>query len=126
MNKQNRIVVACIFCMLALIFIIFPVGASNLHLKITFGTESKDKTVPDDFYLYYSIDGSDFSEENMVKGSLDEKKNEITFTLDSSYENKITLLRVDFPSQNDILKVESVSVSSGGLNKKIYTADEFR
>jgi hypothetical protein len=75
--------------------------------------------------MYYATYDRDFSEDTKIRGSIDYENSVITFDVPSNLEKRITGLRLDFPAEDKIVKMDSVSISSGGLIKKNYTGDYF-
>ena len=102
----------------SIIFLLIPLPASDLILRITL--EESFSIEPHDFFLYYAMDGQTWSEEHKILGSLDEERNIVSFQVDSSLEEHLTGLRIDFPNQQQLVGVENITVSSAGFPKKQY------
>lgn len=103
---------------LMILFILIPWPAADLFLRIHL--DEAEGINPNDFYLYYGTTEAGFSSEQLIQGTYDAQTGIITYRLSASLEGKLTDLRVDFPSVEQLLKIKSVTVSSGGLAKKAY------
>ena len=101
-----------------IIFLLIPLPASGLILRIAL--DESYPIEPHDFFLYYAIDGQGWSEGQKILGSLDEERNVVSFHVDSSLENNLTGLRIDFPDHQQIVDVKNITVSSAGFPKKQY------
>lgn len=102
----------------AIIFLLIPVPASDLILRITWAESSSID--PHDFFLYYAMDGQSWSEDHKILGSLDEERGIVSFQMDSSLEGRLTGLRIDFPNRQQLVTVKNITVSSAGFPKKQY------
>ena len=109
-----------LFLLGTIVFLLIPLPASDLILRITL-----TEYYPDDFYLYYAIDGPAWSEGQKILGSPDEERHVVSFQIDSSLEGHLTGLRIDFPDQQQVVGVESITVSSAGFPKKQYNPCDF-
>ena len=101
-----------------IIFLLIPLSASDLILRITWA--ESDPIEPHNFFLYYTMDGQVWSEDQKILGSLDEERGIVSFQLDSSLEGHLTGLRIDFPNQQQVVSVKNITVSSAGFPKKQY------
>ena len=103
-----------------IIFLLIPLPASSLILRITW--ENPSLIELHDVFLYYAmdVDGQVWSEDQKIIGSLDEERGIVSFRVDSSLKGRLTGLRIDFPDQQQILGVKNITVSSAGFPKKQY------
>mgnify|MGYP006916068486 CR=1 FL=1 len=101
-----------------IIFFLIPFHSSDIYLR--FYLDDPEAIQPYDFYLYYATESSDFNPDQMIKASYDETRGIITFRLDSSLEGHITGLRMDFPSERQLVIIKDITVSSAGIVKKEY------
>lgn len=101
-----------------IVFLLIPLPASNLILRITLA--ESHPIDPHDFFLYYAMEDQIWSEEQKILGSMDEKRNVVSFQVSSSLEGHLTGLRIDFPAQQQLVGVENITVSSAGFPKKQY------
>ena len=101
-----------------IIFLLIPLPASDLILRITLAESYPIE--PHNFFLYYSMDGQAWSDEQKILGSLDEDRGIVSFQVDSSLEGHLTGLRIDFPDQQQVVGVKNITVSSAGFPKKQY------
>ena len=106
-----------------IIFLLIPLPASDLILRITWGEYNPIE--PHDFFLYYSTDGQSWSEEQKITGSLDEERSVVSFQVDSSLKGRIAGLRIDFPCQQQVVEIKDITVSSAGFPKKQYNPCTF-
>lgn len=101
-----------------IIFLLIPLPASNLILRITWAESNPIESR--DFFLYYTMDGQAWSEEQKISGSLDEERSVVSFQVDSSLEGRLAGLRIDFPNQQQLVEVINITVSSAGFPKRQY------
>ena len=101
-----------------IVFLLIPLPASDLILRITWA--DPDSIEPHNFFLYYTIDGQAWSDEQKILGSLDEERGIVSFQMDSSLEGHLTGLRIDFPNHEQLVSVKNITVSSAGFPKKQY------
>ena len=101
-----------------IIFLLIPMPASNLILRITW--EGPDSINPYDFYLYYTVDGQEWNDEQKIPGTPDEERGTVSFKVDSSLAGHLTGLRIDFPNYEQLMSVKNITVSSAGFPKKQY------
>lgn len=101
-----------------IIFQLIPLPASDLILRITL--EDSFPIESHDFFLYYATYGQIWTEEQKILGSLDAERDIISFQVDSSLEGRLTGLRIDFPSQQQVMCVKNITISSAGFPKKQY------
>ena len=116
MKKKWPVILIVAACMIA--FIALPMRASSLTIRITL-----DPNFPIDantFYLYYAVDGSGFTEEQVIPATYSEEKGILSFALDSSLAGHLTGLRLDFPNQEQVVGLRDVTVSSAGIVKQRY------
>ena len=106
-----------------IIFQLIPLPASDLIIRITWA--ETDPIEPHDFYLYYTTEEQAWSNEQMIRGSLDEERRIVSFRVDSSLEGHLTGLRIDFPNQQQLVSVKNITVSSAGFVKKQYNPCAF-
>lgn len=105
--------------LLMILYIVIPFSTSDLHIKINFAEVSGDKC-----NLYYATTesggflGTQLLTADIVDGQAD-------FVLDAALCGKLTQLRFDWPNEVQTLCVKDVTVSSAGLNKKIYSKERF-
>ena len=109
-----------IILLLIILVIIIPQPSADIYIRLHFSEIAGDK-----LQLFYSTDTSDFfSQEQSITSVVDKEKKQVTFRLDGELYKHITGLRLDFPLQ-DVLKVSSITVSSGGVVKKQYDPIHF-
>lgn len=106
-----------------IVFQLLPMPASDLIIRITWS--ETDAINPNDFYLYYTTEERIWSNEQMIRGSLDEEKCTVSFRVDSSLEGHLTGLRIDFPAQQQLVNIKNITVSSAGFRKKQYNPSVF-
>ena len=114
--STKQIIAFCVFALITAIFVLMPFPASDLYLRLYFKEIQGSK-----YELYYSTDSAEgFSAERLIPAAIDSDDNHITFRLDSSLAGHITGLRLDFPSLEQVICVENVTVSSAGIVKRQY------
>ncbi len=75
--------------------------------------------------LYYAtrekpVPGDD----TFIRGEYDEKTGDVVFDIDGSLEGDITVLRLDFPADSELVLIDSVSVRSAGITRKRWSVTD--
>ncbi|MBO4609142.1 MAG: hypothetical protein J5696_04650 [Lachnospiraceae bacterium] len=119
MKRITKTIIICV-CLLAIILI--PLPADDLYLRFHIREGSTDG-----YRIYYAtLSDPVYSDEHYVDSAYDEKTGQITFILDSSLEGTVTGIRLDYPVVDDMIVIDGVSVSSGGIvRKRISVPDLF-
>ena len=107
---------------LALRFILLPIPASDLIIRIYF-----DEIAGNACELYYSVDaGKSLSPEQCIYSEINGAGKSVEFRLDGALENRLTALRLDWPNDTEqLICVKNISVSSGGVIRKEYNPCNF-
>lgn len=114
MNK--KLVCHCFAILFALIFILLPLPASDLIIRIYFTEISGDSCS-----LYYTTDTDGaFSENQVITSAINYNDMSVEFRLDGSLENHITNLRLDFPQIEQLIGIQEITASSAGVIRKSY------
>lgn len=118
---RKKLLYSVLILILMFVFIMLPLPASDLRIRIHFDTIEGNNLV-----LYYSTDSTnDFSDAQSISQGIEQDTKQVTFTLPSSLENHITGLRLDFPDEEQLLCVRSITVSSAGTVKRQYNPCNF-
>lgn len=118
---KKKILFACIAFLLMAAFVLIPVPASNLYIRIYF-----DEIQGDNCALYYALDGMNtFSQEQCINSAIDHEKKMVEFVLEPSLEGRITGLRLDFPDTSQLVCVKTITVSNAGVIKREYDPCDF-
>ncbi len=107
--------------LLAAAFILLPTRTASLYIRLYFHEIAGDECT-----LYYSTDAVNvFCIEQHCSSSIDHENKMVEFRLDPSLDGHITGFRLDFPGQEQLLGINSVTVSSGGVIKRQYNPCDF-
>ena len=119
MKGITKIIITCI-CVLAVILI--PLPADDLYVRFHIREGATDG-----YRIYYATQSNpNFTDEQHIDSEYDERTGQITFVFDPSLEGSITGIRFDYPPADDMIAIDSVSVSSGGIIKnRISVPDLF-
>lgn len=118
---KKKILFACIIFLLMAAFVLIPVPASKLYIRIYF-----DEIKGDNCALYYAVDGTNtFSQEQCIGCAIDYEKQMVEFALEPSLEGRITGLRLDFPDMPQLLCIKTITVSNAGVIKREYDPCDF-
>ncbi len=110
-----------VFALITAAFVLMPFPASDLYIRLYFRDIQDSKCS-----LYYSTDSAEgFSAQRLVPAEIDYADKHVTFRLDSSLAGHITGLRLDFPSLEQVICVENVTVSSAGVIKRQFDPCRF-
>lgn len=103
-----------------LVIMIVPQHVSDVYIRLHFS-----EIAGDNLQLFYATDTmNSFGPEQCITSIVDKEKMQVTFRLDGELHKHITGLRIDYPLE-EVLKVESVTVSSAGVVKKQYDPIDF-
>lgn len=117
---MKKIKILVIFLAVAL-FIAVPLPSADLYLRVYFSEIAGQFCA-----LYYSTESSNFfSQEQCVISDIDPERNMVTFRLDGSLKDQITGFRLDFPSDEDLICVSNITVSSAGIVQKQFNPIHF-
>lgn len=120
-TMRKKILYIVLVLLLMFVFIMFPLPASDLRIRIHFDAIEGDSLV-----LYYTTDSAnEFSGAQSISKGIDYDAKQVTFTLDSSLENHITGLRLDFPNEEQLLCISNITVSSAGTIKRQFNPCNF-
>lgn len=104
-----------------ILFILIPSRTSNLYLRIYF-----DDITGKFCTLYYSTDTVNvFCLEQHQSSDIDYDRMMVEFCLDPSLAGHITGLRLDFPNAEQLLCVNNITVSGGGVIRRQYNPCDF-
>ena len=119
MKGITKIIITCI-CVLAVILI--PLPADDLYVRFHIREGATDG-----YRIYYATQSNpNFTDEQHIDSEYDERTGQITFVFDASLDGSITGIRFDYPPVEDMIAIDSVSVSSGGIIKnRISVPDLF-
>ena len=110
-----------ILVFIMIVFVLLPSRTSNLYLRIYF-----DEIAGDFCTLYYSTDNVNvFCLEQHQSSAIDYDRMMVEFCLDPSLAGHITGLRLDFPNTEQLLCVNNITVSGGGVIKHQYNPCTF-
>lgn len=115
-----KIVKIVIIFLISAAFLLVPFPAADVNFRLHF----KD-TVEGSCALYYATDTAGFSQEQCIIADVESETNRVTFHLDSSLENSLKGLRLDFPDGNNLICVDKVTISSAGIVQKQYDPSMF-
>ena len=102
--------------LLAVLFMVFPHPASDLYLRITF-----EEFTGDGCALYYTTDtDGNFSQDKCITSELNPDTMQVSFCLPGALSGHLTGLRLDFPHEEQLLCIKTVTVSSAGVIKKEF------
>lgn len=119
MNK--KLVGLCFAVILAIAFILVPLPASDLIIRVYF-----DNIADGTYALYYTTDSQDtFSEDRCIVSEIDSAQNRVEFRLDGSLEGHLTNLRLDFPQAEQLICVRNITASSSGIIRRSYNPCSF-
>lgn len=119
--KKTNILFICVATVIAILFVLIPCPPADLILRLSF-----DEITGDYCSLYYTTDYSEsFSDEQCIVSPIDSATKQVTFRLDSSLEDHITGMRLDFPVTDDLICVKSITVSSAGVIQEEYNPCHF-
>lgn len=116
---MKKIKIAIIF-LITVAFILMPFPSADINIRLHF-MDSAEGT----YALYYSTQTSGFSQEQCIIAEVDSDSNQVTFHLDSSLENQLTGLRLDFPAGDNLICISNVTVSSAGIVQKQFNPCDF-
>ena len=103
-----------------LIVILIPFPADDLYLRFHIREGATDG-----YRIYYATQSNpNFTDEQHIDSEYDESTGLITFVFDPSLEGSITGIRFDYPPADDMISIDSVSVSSGGVIKNRISVPE--
>lgn len=106
--------------LITVVFTCWPVSPAPLHIRIYF-----DEIVGNECSLYYTTDTANgYSEERHIISSIEDGK-QVDFRLDASLAGHIRELRIDWPDQEQLLCVKSVTLSSAGVVQKEFNPCDF-
>ena len=113
---KKKILMGGLF-LLALLFILMPLPASDLIIRIYF-----EDIAGDSCSVFYSNDADKiFSSEQCISSGIDYEQKSVEFRLDGALEDQITALRLDWPHLTEqTICVKNISISSGGVIQKEY------
>lgn len=114
--SKKQIIALAAYALITVVLVSIPFPASDLYIRF-YLDEIRDSK----YDLYYSTDSADgFSPERLIRAETDYSDMHITFRLDSSLAGHITGLRLDFPSMDQVVCINNVTVSSAGIVKRQY------
>lgn len=114
--SRKQIIAFSAFALITAVFVLLPIPASSLYVRIYFGEISGSACT-----LYYSTDSAEgFSAEGQVSSEIDYADMKATFRLDGSLAGHITGLRLDFPDAEQLINIKSITVSSAGIVKRQF------
>lgn len=102
------------------LFVFWPLSPAPLHIRLYFDEIAGDKCT-----LYYTTDtAGGYSEDRCIVSPIEDGK-QVDFCLDASLAGHIRNLRIDWPVQEQLLCVKSVTVSSAGVVQKEFNPCSF-
>ncbi len=117
MKGITKTIITCI-CVLAVILI--PLPADDLYVRFHIREGATDG-----YRIYYATQSNpNFTDEQHIDSEYDERTGQITFVFDASLEGSITGVRLDYPPADNMILIDSVSVSSGGIIKNRISVPE--
>ena len=115
-SKTKTIIITVIF--LAVLIIPFPADDEYLRIHIKEGA-------PEGYGLFYATaDNPEPSAETFIEGRDDHEEGEITFDLDAGLEDKITVVRLDFPVSDELIDLDGIYASSAGIVRSRWSVAE--
>lgn len=117
---KKKILFACIIFLLMAAFVLMPATASNLCIRIYF-----DEIQGENCALYYEVDCGGFSQEHCIISAIDYDRKMVKFVLEPSLDGHITGLRLDFPDEQQLLCIKTITISSAGVIKREYNPCDF-
>lgn len=116
----KRISAVAFAVLITALFVFWPLSPAPLHIRIYFEEINGDKCS-----LYYATDTADgYSEDRCIVSPIENGK-QVDFCLDAALAGHIRNLRIDWPSQEQLLCVKSVTVSSAGVVQKEFNPCSF-
>lgn len=116
----KRIFAMIFVVLLTTLFVFWPLSPGDLHIRLYFEEITGDKCA-----LYYTTDlDGGYSEDRCIVSPIEGGK-QVDFRLDASLAGHIQNLRIDWPNQNQLLCVKSVTVSSAGVVQKEFNPCDF-
>lgn len=109
-----------IIFLLAVAFILMPFPSADINIRLHFWGATEGN-----FALYYATQTAGFSQEQCLVKAVDSERNQVTFHLDSSLEDQLAGLRLDFPAGNNVICVSNITVSSAGIVQKQFNPCDF-
>ena len=108
---------AIILILFTIIFVAIPLPSSDLYIRVHFFND----TVEDKCYLYYALNEPyAFNGDQYITAEFEPDENQVTFCIDGSLADQISGLRLDFSGSQDLVCINSISVSSAGIIKEDY------
>lgn len=106
---------------LMLVFILMPIPASGLTIRLYF-----DKFQGDSLVMYYTTDENPhMGMEQIIAGTIDAGNKLAVIKLSPELADHIDLIRFDFPEIEQTLSVRNISVSSAGVIQHHYSPCDF-
>lgn len=106
---------------LMLVFILMPIPASGLTIRLYF-----DKFQGDSLVMYYTTDENPhMGMEQIVAGTVDAGNKLAVIKLSPELADHIDRIRLDFPEIEQTLSIRNISVSSAGVIQHHYSPCDF-
>lgn len=116
--KKVKIVIPLI---IAIAFVLMPVKASDIYIRIHF-MEAQGS----DMALYYStLENGGFNQTDCIPAQIDYEKMQISFRLDGELEGQLNGFRLDFPAGDNLIGIKNITVSSAGIVQKQFDPCDF-
>ncbi len=104
-----------------ILLVMLPVPAADVYVRIHFQEIAGNACA-----LYYTTKSEPgFTQDNCILSEIDAEKNQVTFLLDGMLADQLTGFRLDFPNNEDLICISSVTVSSAGVVQKQYDPCDF-
>lgn len=106
--------------LMIIMFMIVAIPSYSSDLIIRLHVDETDFSVDKNgFALYYSTkESGGFQADQIVDASIDEGNHMLEFRLDAALREQIDGLRLDFPTTDQVVAFNSLSISSGGFVKE--------
>lgn len=118
---KKKYILWAFLILISAVFVLAPYPASDIYLRFYFKDISGEYCA-----LYYSTDSSGaIIPEQYLAARIDPDLKVAGFRLEPFLSDGITRLRLDFPNEEQLLNITTVTVSSGGVIKKQYNPCDF-
>lgn len=121
MKKRLMPILPLAVGILMLAFILMPIPASGLTIRLYF-----DKFQGDGLVMYYTTDENPhMGMEQIIAGTIDAGNKIAVIKLSPELADHIDLIRLDFPETEQTLSIRNISVSSAGVIQHNYSPCDF-
>ncbi len=119
-NFRKSFLIALLIIFIMGGFILYPFECTDLHLKLTF---SSDSAYTECTAYYTTVQNPVYSEEQSIAAIIDNGKADIVFPKELC--KSLTGLRLDFSQNNDLIGITRVELCSAGFAQTTMDASDF-